>query len=249
VSVVVYADFNCPGCYLASRRVDMLVAAGVSIDFRTVEHRPDLPVTGVRLSRTDQDVLTARFAAVQDLVLPGEQLPWTMPLVIAKSEASVSAYAEAYGSPAADDVRRLLYDLYWCEGADIGNPNVLRTALAGPLMRSGSAADPISDVGYAVSVNRGPITIGAYRRMKAWRSGWVDLGSPALPALLTGGATLHGIEALRRLGKEITYAGADVDPALPDPRRYPSVVGRPSASWISQFGGRWRNVYRPGGVA
>lgn len=249
MSMVVYADFTGPDCYLAARRAEMLAKKNVPVDFRVVEHRPDLPVGGLRLRPGDQDALTARFAVLQDLLLPGEQLPWSMPSRTPKSEAAVSAYAEAYGGLADRDVRRLLFDLYWREDADIGSPNVVRAPLAGPMLRSGSAVDPERQTGYAVSVDRGPISTAAYRRIRAWRAEWHELSSPALPALLVGGATLEGIEALRRLGKEISYVGAEVDPELPDPRRYPHIDVRPSPAWVSQIGGRWRNDYRPGGIA
>lgn len=249
MSIVVYADFTCPDCYLAAHRADALAAADVPIDFRAVERRPDLPVGGVCSSAADQDALTARYNTLQELLLPGEYLPWSLPLLTPKSEAAVSAYAEVYGSPVAGDARRLLFQLYWREGADIGNPNVLRNPLAGAILRSGSDADPLCQIGYAVNFDRGPITTGAHRRIRSWRAEWDELGRPAMPVVLVGGATLSGVEALRRLGKELTYADADVDPQLPDPRRYPHVVGRPSAAWVSQIGGRWRNVYRPGGVA
>ncbi len=249
MSIVVYADFTCPECYLAARRADALAAAEIDLDFRAVQHRPHLPVTGRRLSATDQDTLTERFHRLQDLLLPRERLPWSLPSMTANTEAPVSAYAEVYGSAAAGDMRRLLFELYWREGADIGSPNVLRNPLAGPVLRADSAADPLRQIGYAVSVNRAPITTGAFLRIRAWRAQWAELGSPELPVLLVGGATLSGLDALRRLGKEIAYAGADIDPALPDPRRYPRVVGSPSAAWVSQIGGRWRNVYRPGGIA
>jgi len=183
------------------------------------------------------------------LQLPGEHLPWSPPTFTPKSEASVSAYAEAYRSPAASDVRRLLFELYWREGADIGSPNVLRKPLAGPILRCGSDADPLRQIGYAVSVGRSPITTGAVRRVRAWRAEWRDLGRSELPVVCVDGATLSGIAAVRRLGKDIAGAGVKVDPDLPDPRRYPHVAGRPSATWISQIGGRWRAAYRPGGIA
>jgi hypothetical protein len=249
MTIVVYADFTCPDCYLAARRADLLAAGSVPIDFRAVEHRPDLPVSGFRLSAADQTAMIGRFHTLYGLLLPGEQLPWSLPPLIPKSEASVSAYAEAHGGPVDEDVRRLLFNLYWREGADIGNPNVLRTPLAGPILRSGSTVDPLRQFGYAVSIDRGPISTTAYRRIRAWRAEWQQLGSPSLPMLLVGGATLHGIEALRRLGKEISYLGVDVNPKLPDPRRYPHVDVRPSAAWVSQIGGRWRSVYRTDGLA
>lgn len=244
MSLIVYADFSCPDCYLASRRADALAVAGVPIDWRTVEHSPHLPVGGARLSAADHEAVAGRLAALEDLLLPGERLPWTAPASVPRTEAAVSAYAEAYGSGVADDVRRLLFELYWLRGADIGSPTVLRTPLAGPILRSHSRAEPLRGSGYAVTVDRGPITTEAYRRIRSWRAEWQELGSPALPVLLAGGATLIGDDAVRRLGKEIGYVDAQVDPALADPRRYPAVGDRPSASWVSEVGGRWRNAYR-----
>ena len=45
--VIVYGDFNCPYSYLASTRVNALVHAGLGdVEFRAVEHRQWLPVTG-----------------------------------------------------------------------------------------------------------------------------------------------------------------------------------------------------------
>lgn len=244
MSLIVYADFSGPECYLAGRRCDALAEAGVPVDFRAVEHRPARPVAGMRLTAAEQDRLTDRFRMLDDLLLPGEQLPWTMPPISVKSEAAISAYAAVADTPVAAEVRRLLFELYWREGKDIGNPNALRTPLAGPVLRSGADADPLRQIGYAVSVDRGPITTDAYRRIRFWRAEWRALGEPELPVVLTEGATLHGLEAIRRLGKELAYVGADVDPDLPDPRRYAPERVQPSPFWVSWIGGRWRNNYR-----
>jgi 2-hydroxychromene-2-carboxylate isomerase len=244
VSVIVYADFSSPDGYLASRRADILAAAGVAVDWRAVECAPGLPVAGRRLSTPDQDAVAERFRALDSLLVPGERLPWTMPQLTPKTEAAVSACAEAYGTTAYHDVRRLLYELYWRDGADIGSPTVVRAGLAGPILRAGADAEPLRRSGYAVSVDRGPITAGGYARIRAWRGEWLALGGPALAVVLADGTTLSGDDALQRLAKEIAYVDADVDPQLGDPRRYPHVEGRPSASWVSQIGGRWRNIYR-----
>lgn len=244
MSIVVYADFTCPHCHLAAQRAGVLAAAGVPVEFRAVELHPELPIGGTRLSAADQESMAGRLRWLQELLLPGEHLPTTPPAFTPKSEAAISAYAEAYGTPVADEVRRLLFDLYWREGADIGNPYVLRAPLAGPILRAGSAAAPLHDIGYAVGFDRSPITAEAYRRVRDWREQWRELACPEVPVVLVGGATLCGIDALRRLGKEIRYAGAELEPELPDPRRYPAVAGQPAPSWVSQIGGRWRTLYR-----
>jgi hypothetical protein len=244
MSLIVYGDFTSAECYLASRRVDVLAAAGVAVDWRAVERMRELPVSGRRLSSAEHDALMERLASLDALLFRREALPRVVPQLLPKSEAAVAGYAEAHGTKVDGDVRRLLFDLYWRQGADIGSPTVLREPLAGPMLRADSDADPVRELGYAVTVDRGPVTTVAYRRIRAWRGEWQALGSPALPVALVDGATLSGLDVLRRLGKEIAYAAADVDPDLPDPRRYPAVVGKPSRAWVSQIGGRWRNVYQ-----
>lgn len=248
MSLIVYADFVCPECYLASRRADALLACGVELDWRAVEHDQRLTVGPRRLPATEQDALAQRLAALQELLLAGETLPAAIPTIEPGTEAAVSAYAEAYGAGVGDDVRRLLFELYWRGGVDINSPALLRTSLAGPMLRGTSTAEPLRESGYAVTVDRGPVTTSAFRRIRAWRADWLGLGRPALPVVLTDGATLSGLDALRRLGKEISYVGAHVDPELADPRRYPQITGTPQAAWVSQIGGRWRTSYRSSGT-
>lgn len=247
MTLVVYADFDSPVGYLAARRATALVAAGGSVDWRAVQRRPERPAVGARITPEQQEALRCRFAELDALLLPGETLPRAVPTSAPNTEAAVVAYAEAYGTAVADEVRRLLFDLLWRDGADIGSPNVLRTPLAGPMLRANSGPDSARQTGYAVSISRGPITTNAYRRMADWRAEWQQHGSPALPVVLVDGATLLGVDAVRRLGKEIVYGGVEVNPELADPRRYPAVEGRPSAAWVSQIGGRWRHLYKVAG--
>lgn len=100
--LLVYADFASPECYLASRRVDALVAAGVAVDWRAVELNPRQPVTGRPAGPDDQAATSQRMAALAALLLPHEQLPWQMPRLVPRTEAAVSGYAEAYGAEVGD---------------------------------------------------------------------------------------------------------------------------------------------------
>jgi hypothetical protein len=201
-------------------------------------------VTGARLTPGEQEALARRFDELDALLLPGETLPRIPPTSAPNTEAAVSALAEAYGTPVADDVRRLLFDLYWTQGADIGNPNVLRTSLAGPILRANAGSDSMRQAGYMVSVSRGPITTEAHRCINDWRDEWQRLDTLAPPIVLVDGATLVGIDAVRRLGKEILYCGVPVDPDVEEPRRYPAVAGKPTLAWVSRTGGRWRHLYK-----
>lgn len=244
MSLVIYADFTCPECYLAARRADVLAAAGVEVDWRAVEHRPDLSVHGESLSSSEQEALAARFSALGALLLPGESLPHRIPALRPRTEAAVAAYAAVSDARVAAEVRRLMFELYWLAAADIGSPTVLRGPLAGPVLRSGMPAEPLRQSGYAVHFDRGPITTGAFRRIRDWRREWTELGSPRMPVVLADGATVIGLDALRRLAKEVDYVDAPLEIKAEDPRRYPPIDDRPPARWVSWVGGRWRNAYR-----
>lgn len=242
---VIYADFTDPYGHLASRRVDALAAAGVEVDWRAVEFDPRLPVTGRRPTPSDEVALKEKLAAAAETLLPGEDMPSQPPGMVPKTEAAVSAYAEAYGAGVAADVRRLLFDAYWLDGADIGDPNVLRPLLVGPILRGRTASEPLRQSGYCVSVNRAPITTGAYRRIRAWRDEWARLGTGASLTLVLGGRLLTGAEVTRWLAAEMTRLGvAGGTDGRPDPGRYPLPDVHPSASWASMVGGPWKYLLR-----
>lgn len=244
MTLIVYADFTSPESYLASRRVDALVAAGVAVDWRAVEQNPKLPVTGRPLGQDGETKTEKSMAGLSALLLPGEELPWKMPRLASKTEAAVSGYAEAYGAGVGDDVRRLLYAAYWVDGVDIGSPEVLRRRLAGPILRGRSPSWPLRDFGYAVAMSGGPITTSAWRRIRAWRQGWASLGTGTVPTLAAGQESpVAGEAALRRLAEEILRTGAELAPVLPDPARYPTPAVRPSPEWVTQAGGPWRHAW------
>ncbi|MGH3321742.1 MAG: DsbA family oxidoreductase [Streptosporangiaceae bacterium] len=240
MSLVVYGDFTDPYSYLASRRVDALVAAGVEVDWRAVEGDRRVPVSGRLLDAEQSAAVKEELAAVTEWLLSGEDLPHAPPSMVPRTEAAVSGYAEAYGAGVADDVRRLLFDAYWVRGVDVGSPGELRTLLAGPILRGQATAHPLREFGYAVTVNREPITTGAYRRIRAWRADWIDLRAGTLPTLVEDGRVVAGPAAVERLAQEITRLGIAAYPAgLPDPARYPEVGVRPHVAWVSQVGRPW----------
>lgn len=245
MSLVIYADFGSPACYLASRRADALVAAGVLVDWRAIETDPRLPVGGRRTDVADRDALVREFDSLEELLLPGEELPRSLPAFRPNTRGAVSGYAEAYGAGVADDVRRLLFAAYWARGADIGSPETLRRLLAGPVLRGNSTSVPLSEFGYAVTSSRGPITTDAYRRIRDWSKERDTLGARPLPLLVVDEwQPVSGETALRRLEKEILRSGAPVDPVLPDPGRYPALADPPGLSWTSEVGGRWRHAWK-----
>lgn len=238
MSLVVYGDFSCPHSYLASRRVDALDAAGVDVDWRAVEGDPTLPVTGRLFGPSNQRAM----AAAEALLAADEHLPWTPPELVPKTQAAISGYAEAYGAGVGLDARRVLFAAYWVDGADIGDPEVLRTRLVGPMLRGSTAVGTLRMSGFAVSANRGPITTEAWRRIANWQAEWMALGSPELPVIIDADdVPTVGEDALRWLEKQLT--GRDLNAVLADPARYPELAGRPGLSWVSQVGGPWARAW------
>jgi hypothetical protein len=168
-----------------------------------------------------------------------------MPARQPRTEAAVTALAEAVGAGVGDDVRRLLYGLYWTDGADIGNPNTIRIPLAGAIRRGRSAVSALHESGYGVAPDRGPVSTAGWRRLHEWREDYRALGEPQLPVVLVDGATLTGLDALRRLGKELVYTDAPRTAPGENPRRYPELGVHPGVHWVSQIGGPWLTVHRP----
>ena len=250
-ALLVYGDFGCAMCYLASQRVDELTRAGVAVEWRAVEHRPELPVTGLRPDVDTRSAADRALAHARALGRPGERLPVAGPALVPKTEAAVSAYAEGCGAEVGDEIRRLLFTAYWVDGMDIGNPEVLLTLLGGTFMRGKAISEPIREWGFAVAVTRGPITSRAWRLIRDWNQEWQALGRPELPSLWDATRIQSGERALGQLADEVSQAPMPGD--APDgggPRvnvvsgwRPPTTV-HPPASWVSQVGDPWARALR-----
>ena len=115
-------------------------------------------MTGVRFDAAGRQHLQDESTTIRALLQPGEVLPADAPGFLPNTGPAVAGYAEAYGAGVAGPVRRLLFDACWTGGADIGNPEVLRRLLAGPIRAGHSTSLPLRDSGYAVSLAGGPIT-------------------------------------------------------------------------------------------
>lgn len=237
--LLVYADFTSASGCLASHRVDALRAVGVDIQWRAVELHRHLPVMGAPVVGRSSTALDQAMNAVTGRLLPGEVLGWRKPAMAPHTQGAVAAFAEADGAGVPDDVRQLLVAAYWTRGVNIGDPEVLRRLVAGPILRGHSTSDPLNRFGYAVSPSRGPITTGAYCRIRDWRAQWNELETHEDVALVEERGTSTGLEALDRLRALVTEAGAPLNPTLPDPGRYPAVVVHPPLGWASTVGRPW----------
>jgi hypothetical protein len=235
VKVIVYADFNCVYCYLASQRAYRLARDGkAEVEWCAVEHRPRLPVTGVGSSRgagRDDDLAEAAL-----LALPGEQLPAAPPAMVTNTRAAVSAYAEAVADGVQDRLRHHLFESIWAQGRNLSSPQEVRQVVADLMW----PADPIyqhlispdlpvlllhhPDVARIVRMEGGtvtpdgsPLTTSAHYRARQWRQQWLALPEPAVPAVIGPDGAVHvGSDGLRCLA-EIAGAGR------------PRLAGRPQA--------------------
>lgn len=196
----VYADFTSAACYLASLRTDRLLRSGrPAPDWRMVELRPRLPLKGIRLSASAQAFRARELAATREQLMPGEEFEARNPRFLPNTRAAVAAYAEAYEVGIADLARSLLFDAYWVQGADIGDPQVLRRLLAADIEQARATTDPPVRTGYVVSIQGGPVSTAAYRRIDAWQSEWLNLGIPAGLTVVSAHLTDCGPAALRSL--------------------------------------------------
>lgn len=234
--LVVYGDFTCPYSYLASSRVDALLAAGVRAEFRAVEHTPDLSVGDIPLDAKARAGIGKELAEIEALLLPGEAYAARIPSTVCRTDAMVSAYAEACEAGVGPQVRRLLFGAYWSDARGLGNPRALWPRLA-PVFRRGHSRSLTVQGGYGVSLDGGPITSGAFRRVRDWHEGWDGLGSRTIPGLDGPDRILTGVPALRRLGDEITARGLAA--SVPADAAAAARPVRPPLTWVSWVGGGW----------
>lgn len=221
MSGAIYADFTCPACLLASQRVDRMSGAGQpSPDWRAVEHRPRLPLTGLRLDPGAVAVRDRELSLIRKFAEAGEDLPPKAPGFLPHPAGANAAYAEAYCAGVADMVRQLLFRAYWFEARDISDPEVLRRLLPPAFARGRHISDPVHDFGYAVTPQRGPISTSAYRRLYEWQQDWLALGASVTFTLTDKDTTLTDTEALASL-------------RVPTPTEAPAQVGTGSPTSVS----------------
>ena len=205
MKVIVYADFNCVYCFLASQRADRLTREGTAeVDWRAVEHLPRLPVTGYKPrpgeARPGGEAGEDDLAEAAQLALPGEQLPAGAPAVISNTRAAVSAYAEAITDGIQDRLRLRLFESIWAQGRNMSSAYDVRRVVAAllwpadpiyphlvsPDLPTSVLHDPdpmriVRREGGTITPDGGPLTTAAYHRARQWRQQWLALFEPALP--------------------------------------------------------------------
>ena len=222
MAIIIYADFGCPYCYLASLRADQLLWSGIAeIDWRAITHRRDPPDDG-RGRKDGRDDRDRDLAAVAALARLGEQGPH--PLAGPVNEgATVAAYAEAVSDGVQHHLRRRLFDAIWTEArrvatvyevrhliADIMYPPepiwhyLISPDLPGALLHDPDVNRIVRRSGGTVTVYDGPLTEVGSRRIRRWQQEWLALPRPATPVVIApDGAVLPRLGALRYLAAAV----------------------------------------------
>jgi 2-hydroxychromene-2-carboxylate isomerase len=176
----VYGDFTCPYSFLASQRVDALVAAGLAaVQWRAVERDRSVASSGrpgptsPRCRRAETDVAA--------LARPGERIPARAPVAVGDTRAALYAYAWA-GVSDRPLVRRRLFEALWIDGLPVGSVADLLALLARESVRpalSGSAGS----------------------RLVQWRAQWQQVSGRRLPVVVrpADGVVVAGADALAYL--------------------------------------------------
>ena len=226
MTVIIYGDFNCPYSYLASQRADLLSRAGVTVDWRAVEHGPGLPVTGSRSDR-DQAGWDRELAEAASLALPGEHVPGRPPVLVSNTKAAVAAYAEAVSDGAAGELRRRLFRAIWVQGLHLSSAYEVRRLITGMmwpqeditdrlyspefpslLLRDPDMARIVRRSGGTIGPDGGPLTTAGWRRIRRWRQEWLALPSQVIPAVIGLDQVVRpGIEGLGYLAGLAGTAG------------------------------------------
>jgi hypothetical protein len=201
--IVVYGAFNSPWSYLASRRAELLERVGLRIDWRAVDadsSRPDRPSDRAReIQRVRQEM--DQIAAA---ILPGERLPYTLAGFITKTSAAVSAYGKAYRLEAGPAIRSLLFEAFWLHAIDLNNERSVHTLVT----------DVLPSELFADKASMGHDATQTPRLNRQWVMEWRDLGRPALPVLIVGGATSTcGADAVGWLGDQLVNFDVDIEAA------------------------------------
>jgi 2-hydroxychromene-2-carboxylate isomerase len=181
--LIIYGDFNCPFSALASRRADVLLAAGTArIEWRAIQHDPSIPADGEPVGGELAAALASEIATILELSVHDEGFHLAVPPV--RSNTAIASQAFAAAASNADDLRRRLFAAVWTEGRNLGDPVQLERLDAGA--RDGIVA-------------------------RAWQDDFEALPRPITPTLvLADGYVSRGLGALARLAELQEEVATDV---------------------------------------
>ena len=199
LKLIVYGDFNCPFSALASARVDDLERRGrADVDWRAVEHAPDIPNEGRDLIGQLREALRGELDQIRDLLTDREADLLTLPATQSNTRRATFAYASAASSD-RPKLRQHLFAAYWISSANLGDPETLKRL--GAVHQDEPAATQ-------------------------WCDEWLALPRPIVPVMvLPDGYVSRGLGALARLAELATAHGRveGPDTTASEKKRKPSL--------------------------
>lgn len=218
MTITIVGDFADALSFLASQRAEHIRSLGLhDVRWLAVEADRTRPVGGAPLDATIAE-------QAQRLATPGEAVP-AAGLRVPNSRAATAAYAESVTDGVPGAMRRALFDALWVHGLNIGDPGVIRLIafdVLNPMPPYGDIdrrvranlpivplgdPDPIAttrQLGFIVSMGRGPLTVAGQERIDTWRRFWQQHGTPELPLLLTDhGEAFAGEHALTWIHQQL----------------------------------------------
>ncbi|MBX3234993.1 MAG: DsbA family protein [Nitrospiraceae bacterium] len=164
---VLYSDFNCPFCYAMHER---LHDSGLmqAVEWRGVQHAPHLPTPMQRWSGHLGAELRQEVTVVRRLA---PELSIVVPKGKPNTRAAIEAAIRALRMDAAGAAGfiRSLYRLFWVEGKDISDPEILQEAGQRQGFEPGRIASPSAE-------DVSPI-------VERWAAGWADAEHAGVPLL------------------------------------------------------------------
>lgn len=215
-ALVLYGDFSCPWSYLAARRAQALSQAGTAVDFRAVEHAPEL----VRSASGHVGVpdLQLELEQVVAMLLPGERLPYSLAGFVPRTKASVAAYAEGYDATDGPALAGILFESFWMHGIDISEPATVQTILCDTAATCERADGPPSAWRCAAPGGTPVSTVRGRSLRASWAEEWRSLGARVVPVVVEDGRARYGVDAVEWLGAQVSRRRLDPEaahPALP----------------------------------
>ncbi|MGH1344136.1 MAG: DsbA family oxidoreductase [Nannocystales bacterium] len=200
--LVAYGDFNCPFCYALEERLTTRTA-DARVEWRLVEHAPELPATLEEATEQEQQELAQELAA---LVVRAPDVPIRKPPFRPQSGPAIRAcIAASHIAPAAADQLRLaVFRALWLEGRNIADGAVL-----GGLASACGIRETLNGSAYAAHAS-------------GWTAEWRAAQFNRIPCLVSrNDAKLLGLSTVDRLDLFLRSGlfGSQTDDACttPDP--------------------------------
>ncbi|MHA1912810.1 MAG: DsbA family oxidoreductase [Promethearchaeota archaeon] len=127
IKVVVFSDYICPFCYIGFKRIEKLEEQfDLDVEWRPFELHPEIPKNGASVSKLQfpKGYLEMALANVNRLAKEdGIELKFSDKFPNSQLALIFSEFAKKAGK--FDEFHKMVFEAYWKEGKDIGDPNLL----------------------------------------------------------------------------------------------------------------------------